>query len=170
MERVLQLLNEMEAQGIIQRYAIGGGMAVMFYVEPILTEAVDIFVLLPMADSPIVVLTPIYEFFQRRGYQVRGLHVDVEGFLVQVLPAESELEREAVQEAFETTYGSTPMRVIRAEHLIAIKLKVGRPKDLFHIHALLQQAKIDCDYLQSVLKRHGLTEKWQAFISEAKLK
>jgi Arc/MetJ family transcription regulator len=32
---------------------------------------------------------------------------------------------------------------------------------------LLQQAKIDHDYLQSVLERYGLKEKWQAFISEA---
>jgi hypothetical protein len=29
------LLNEMESQGLIRRYAIGGGMAVMFYAEPV---------------------------------------------------------------------------------------------------------------------------------------
>lgn len=101
---------------------------------------------------------------------MRGLHVDVEGFLVQILSADSDLDREAVQEAFETTYDSTPTRIVRAEHLIAAKLKIGRPKDLVHIYALLQQAKIDCDYLQGILRRHGLIEKWQAFISEEKLK
>jgi len=170
MERILQLLNEMETQGLILRYAIGGGMAVVFYAETILTEDVDIFVLLSPTDSPIIVLTPLYDFFRERGYQVHGLHVDVEGWLVQFLPAESDLEREALEEAIEVAYGSTKARIVRAEHLIAIKLKVGRPKDLAHVNALLQQAKIDHDYLQKILERHRLTEKWQAFQSEAKTK
>jgi hypothetical protein len=34
-------------------------------------------------------------------------------------------------------------------------------------HAQPKQAKIDHDYLQSVLERYGLKEKWQAFIGEA---
>ncbi|MCX7969358.1 MAG: hypothetical protein N3B10_12865, partial [Armatimonadetes bacterium] len=112
MERILQLLNEMEEQGLILRYAIGGGMAVVFYAEPILTEDVDIFVLLPPTDSPIIVLTPLYDFFQERGYRVRGLHVDVEGWLVRFLPAGNDLEKEALQKAIETTFGTTKVRVM----------------------------------------------------------
>jgi len=79
MERILQLLNEMEAQGLILRYAIGGGMAVVFYAETILTEDVDILVLMPPTDSPVIILTPLYDFFRDRGYQVLGLRVDFEG-------------------------------------------------------------------------------------------
>jgi hypothetical protein len=167
MERILQLLNEMESQGLIRRYAIGGGMAVMFYAEPVLTQDIDIFVLLPPTDEPIIVLTPLHDFFRQRGYQFRGLHLEVEGWLVQFLPATSDLEIEAVQEAIEVPYGSTSARVMRAEYIIAIKLQVGRARDLFHIQMLLQQAKIDHDYLQGVLERYGLKEKWQAFIGEA---
>jgi len=55
----------------------------------------------------------------------------------------------------------------RRSHLIAIKLQVGRTRDLFHVQILLQQAKINHAYLQSILERYGLKEKWQAFISEA---
>ncbi len=164
MERILQLLNEMETKGLIQRYAIGGGMAVMFYAEPVVTEDLDIFVLLPPTNSPVIVLTPLYDFFRELGYQVRGLYVDVEGWLVRFLPTASELEVEALMEALEVNYGSTTMRVIRAEHLIAMKLKVGREKDLLHVHMLLRQAKIDHDYLQGVLQRHGLIEKWRKFL------
>lgn len=73
MELILQLLNEMEAQGLIQRYAIGGGMAVMFYVQPILTEDIDVFVLLPPTGSPIIVLTPLYDFFGSEAFSARAL-------------------------------------------------------------------------------------------------
>lgn len=90
---------------------------------------------------------------------MRGLHVDVEGLLVQILPADSDLDREAIQEAFETTYDSTPTRIVRAEHLITIKLKIGRPKDLVHIYALLQKVKIDCDYLQGIFEAPWLDRK-----------
>ena len=167
MEKVLQLLNEMESEGLIRRYAIGGGMAVMFYAEPVLTQDIDIFVLLPPTEEPIIILTPLYDFFQQRGYQFRGLHLEVEGWLVQFLPATNDLEIEAVQEAIEVPYGSTSAKVMRAEHLIAIKLQIGRARDLFHVQMLWQQAKIDRAYLQSVLERYRLKEKWQAFISEA---
>lgn len=70
MERIFQLLNEMEAQGLIQRYAIGGGMALMFYVEPILTEGVDIFVLLP--NSSIIVLTQFMNFYESEATKCEG--------------------------------------------------------------------------------------------------
>lgn len=86
------------------------------------------------------------------------------------LSPENDLGKEAIKEAVEVAYGSTKARIVRAEHLIAIKLKVGRPRDLAHVNALLQQAKIDHDYLRNILERHGLTEKWQAFQSEAKTK
>lgn len=89
---------------------------------------------------------------------------------MQFLPAESNLEKEAIKEAVEVAYGSTKARIVRAEHLIAIKLRVGRPKDLAHVHALLQQAKIDHDYLRGILERYGLTEKWKVFQSEEKPK
>ncbi len=55
----------------------------------------------------------------------------------------------------------------RRSHLIAIKLQVGRARDLLHVGMLWQQAKIDHAYLQSILEHFGLKEKWQAFISEA---
>ncbi|MEM1544471.1 MAG: hypothetical protein QW795_07290 [Candidatus Bathyarchaeia archaeon] len=54
-------------------------MAVVFYAETILTEDVDILVLMPPTDSPVIILTPLYDFFRDRGYQVRGLRVDFEG-------------------------------------------------------------------------------------------
>ena len=66
--------------------------------------------------------------------------MEVKGWLVQFLPATSDLEIEAVQEAIEVPYSSTSARVIRAEHLIAFKLQVGWARDLLHTQMLWQQA------------------------------
>ena len=38
MKRTLQVLNELEHGGVIERYAIGGAMGATFYVEPLLTS------------------------------------------------------------------------------------------------------------------------------------
>lgn len=46
MERTLQILNELEGNGVLNRYAIGGAMGATFYVEPLLTFDLDIIVLL----------------------------------------------------------------------------------------------------------------------------
>src|SRR5512139_2258433 len=47
MDKTLQVLNGLERDGVILRYAIGGAMAATFYAEPVLTFDLDIFVLLP---------------------------------------------------------------------------------------------------------------------------
>ncbi len=47
MKRTLHVLNELEQERIFARYAIGGAMGATFYVEPLLTFDLDIFVLLP---------------------------------------------------------------------------------------------------------------------------
>ena len=44
---VFRVLNDMKSDGIIEDYAIGGGMAVLFYAEPTRTYDLDVFVLLP---------------------------------------------------------------------------------------------------------------------------
>ena len=61
MERTLQVLNELEQDGIMSRYAIGGAMGATFYVEPLLTFDLDIIVLLPQMNSGLLTLAPLYE-------------------------------------------------------------------------------------------------------------
>ena len=47
MERTLQVLNELERDGVLSRYAIGDAMGATFYIEPLLTFDLDIIMLLP---------------------------------------------------------------------------------------------------------------------------
>jgi hypothetical protein len=50
MEKTLQVIEEMTRLGIIKAYAIGGGIAATYYIEPVLTYDLDIF-FLPVRDG-----------------------------------------------------------------------------------------------------------------------
>ena len=65
MKRTLQVLNELERDGVIERYAIGGAMGATFYVEPLLTFDLDVFVILPQVESGLLSLSPLYKCYAR---------------------------------------------------------------------------------------------------------
>ena len=160
MERTLKVLNELEHAGVLSRYAIGGAMGATFYAEPLLTFDLDVFVVLPQMPGGLLTLTSLYDALRARGYAEEGECVNVEGVPVQFLPAYNALLEEALAEARETIYETTPTRVMRAEHLLAIALQVGREKDRQRVRLLLEQAAIDMRYLSGVLARHGLESTW----------
>lgn len=176
MEKTLKVFNELERTGLIRRYVIGGGIAVLFYAEPILTYDLDVFCLLPVCHPPaagrsgspaerggLITLSPIYEYLQKKGYSVQEEHIVIEGIPVQFIPAYNELVEEAMGEAIEIKYKRVKTRIVRAEHLLAIMLQTYRPKDRERMLLLLDEAQIDMPYLENVLKRHGLQEKWSKF-------
>src|SRR6266542_1257297 len=159
MKRTLQVLNELELGGVIDRYAIGGAMGATFYVEPLLTFDLD--VVLPQSAAGLLSLAPLYEALLARGYIEEGECVLIEGVPVQFLPAYNALLEEALREARETPYEEVSARVMRAEHLIAICLQTGRHKDRERVRILREQAELDMSYLAGVLQRHGLEGKWK---------
>jgi hypothetical protein len=59
MKQTLQVLNELERKGHLGRYAIGGAMGATFYVEPLLTFDLDVFVVLPQAGAGLLSLAPL---------------------------------------------------------------------------------------------------------------
>ena len=160
MKRTLEILNELERKGVLSRYAIGGAMGATFYLEPLLTFDLDVFVVLPQAAGGLVTLAPLYEALRRRGYAEEGECVNIEGVPVQFLPAYNALVEEALREARETAYEDTPTHVLRAEHLVAICLQTGRDKDRERVRIFREQAELDLKYLAEVLQRHGLEAKW----------
>ena len=167
MEKTLQVLNSLEHDGVVRRYAIGGGMAATFYAEPVLTFDLDIFILLPQAQATggLLSLAPLYEDLRRRGYVEEGECVLIEGVAVQFLPAYNRLLEEALTEARETRYENTLTRVLRAEHLVAIAVQTGREKDRQRVRMLTEQVPMDSEYLSSVLARHNLEVKWKQWIA-----
>jgi len=156
METTLQVLNDLERAGVVSRYAIGGAMGATFYIEPVLTFDLDVFVVLPQTAGGLLTLTPLYEALRARGYREEKECVNIEGVPVQFLPAYNALLEEALAEAQETQYEGTHTRVLRAEHLLAIALQTGRAKDRERVRLLREQASLDQKYLAAILTRHGL--------------
>jgi len=156
MERTLRVLNDLERAGVVSRYAIGGAMAATFYVEPVLTFDLDVFIVLPGTSGALLTLSPLYEALRAQGYREEKECVNIEGVPVQFLPAYNALVEEALAEAREVMYEATPTRVLRAEHLLAIALQTGRAKDRERVRLLREQASLDSDYLATLLARHGL--------------
>ncbi len=164
MKDTLQLINEMQTNGVIGKYAIGGAVGATFYLEPSATLDVDIFVVLPtVAGGSLLTVTPIYEYLTARGCQIEGAHITVGTWPVQFLPVSDGLEKEALDEAVQTEVEGVRTWVMTAEHLLAIALRTGRSKDHARILQFLESEALDQDKLQGILVRHKLVPRWEQF-------
>ncbi len=169
MKKTLQELNNLIKNNLIADYAIGGGIAALFYIEPFLTYDLDVFIILSIKerDENLILLTPIYDYLKQRGYSWKEGHIIVEGIPVQFIPAD-ELEEEAVRNAREVEYEKVITKIISPEYLISILLKVGRKKDTEKIERLLSQTEIDNEKLEDILYRYGLQDKFNFYNSHGK--
>lgn len=162
MKDTLLEINALHEAGVIGQSAIGGAMAATFYLEPISTFDLDIFVIFEGA-SLILTLTPIYDFLQARGHQADSDAVMVHGWPVQFLPAASALLRGAVEQAREIDFEGVPARVMSAEHLMAIAVQTGRGKDFARLVSFVEAQVADAAKLREILQQHGLESAWQKF-------
>jgi hypothetical protein len=163
-EQTLKVINSMVEVGVIKKYAIGGAMASLFYVEPDTTFDLDIFcVLADEAGSGLDLLSPLYDYLGEKGYQPDREMVEIEGMPVQFLPVFNALNHEAVERANLTRYIDTPASVMTPEHLVAIMLQTGRAKDYGRINRFLEAGAVDMGILKDILSRHDLTAKWNEF-------
>lgn len=161
MEKTLVAINQMLELGIITDYAIGGGMAAMFYMEPALTYDLDIFCVLAGEEKGLNILAPIYKWANQAGYKTFKEHLLIEGLPVQFIPVYNDLIREAVEKAVEKKIGSVKARVVAPEYLVAIMLQTSRQKDA--VNALkMEETKIDRPALSKILKKYGLAAKFSS--------
>lgn len=124
----------------------------------------DALIVLPGQEgSPLLSLSPIYEYLKEHGGTVHHEHIIVGGWPVQFLPPSNELEREAISEAVDVTVKGVGTRVMKAEHLVAIALRTGRAKDRARIVQFIEQGAVDRGKLTGVLERHKLLSKWREF-------
>ena len=120
----------MQADGVIERYAIGVAVGATFYLEPVATLDVDIFAALKPAPGCLIVSPqPIFDYLKAKGCTMEGEYIIIGGWPVQFLPPGSPLAEEALRESVSKDVDGTPARVFTAEHLAAIALQTGRAKD-----------------------------------------
>ena len=152
LEALEQILLHLKDQGA--RAAVLGGLAVSVWTEPRFTRDVDLAV--AVQDDAVAEL--LIRRLTERGYRlVATVEQKVaarlatarllppgeseEGMIVDLLFASSGIEPEIVDEALDVDIGgSTPVRVARAGHLVALKLlsqdPATRPQDALDLHAL----------------------------------
>ena len=163
-KRTLEMINQMQADGVISKYAIGGAVGATFYLEPSATLDVDVFVSLPVTPgSSLLSLTPIYEYLQARGSRVEAEYIVIGDWPVQFLPPSDALERDGIEEALQTEVEGVKTWVMRAEHLVAIALRTGRAKDHARILQFLEQGAVDRRNLDQVLAQCNLADRWELF-------
>ena len=162
--RVISVLNQMEADRVVDRYAIGGAVGATFYLEPVATLDVDIFVAFPPQPAGVLVdLRPIFSYLGSRGGVVEGEYVVLHGWPVQFLPPTSPLVEEALAEAVTTDVEGAPARVFTAEHLAAVALQTGRAKDKARLLQFVEAGALEPERFQAILARHGLVDRWREF-------
>jgi len=162
-KETLQLINQMQADGVIGEYAIGGAVGATFYLAPAATADLDLFVSLPGQTGLLVSLSPIYEYLKSRGCAEQDEYLVVGEWPVQFLPLRHALHEEAANQAISTNVDGIHTRVISAEHLVAIALETGRAKDHTRILQFVEQRAVDREKLQDIVERHGLSAKWSHF-------
>lgn len=162
MKDTLAIIDQLHTDGVIGPYALGGAVAATFYLEPVATLDVDVFVLFE-PSALILTLTPIYEACAKLGYPPEGEAIQIEGWPVQFLPAEQPLLVEAVSEAEVRESDGLQTRVMSAEHLMAIALQTGRAKDHARLVMFVESGVADMARLNDVLARHSLLERWRKF-------
>ena len=163
-EKIFTVINQMETDGVIGRYAIGGAVGSIFWMEPITTKDVDVFVMLPTsAGGSLLTLGPIYEYLLARGYVPDGQFIIIEGWAVEFVPPGTPLVEEALAQAVERDVNGVATRVFTGEHLAAICLQVGRARDHDRVLRFIEADVLDMAIFEAILERHELTAKWHKF-------
>jgi len=161
---VIVMLNQIERDGVIKRYAIGGAVGATFYLEPVSTLDVDVFIAFkPQQESIIVSPTPIFDYLRGFGCKMEGEYIVISGWPVQFLPVSGPLLEEALDNGVEVDVEGEPARVLAAEYLAALALQTGRAKDKARLLQFIEAHALDRKKFEELVERHGLTDTWREF-------
>lgn len=148
MIEALKIINTLKKAGLIKDYAIGGGYALNYYLEPILTFDLDIFILIDTEKD----YFELYKYFRNKRYKIENVYILIGGLPVQFLPSYiSPLIEEAIRKAKRIKIEDQYAKILSVEYLIGTFLSAFRPKDKMVIPQLLEQA--DKKLLNNILKR-----------------
>jgi len=161
---VIETINQMQANGVIDRYAFGGAVGASFYLEPVATFDIDVFIELHAAPGSLIIdPKPIIDYLLERGCVMEGEYVVIADSPVQFLPPATPLAEEALKEALEKQIEDTPVYVFTAEHIAALALQLGRAKDKARLLQFVEADILDKQRFHSIIERHGLSDLWQQF-------
>ena len=156
---VYHALNAMEAEGVVEKYAVCGGTAALFYAETTATFDIDLFVLIPHSGL-LIDLSNIYRWAKQRGYAVEQEYLIIYGVPVQILVAGAGLEEEAVRTAATIDYDGVSVSVVQPEFLVLLYAKAGGSKRRARALDLLENGA-DQQQIEELASRFNLQAEWQ---------
>lgn len=157
LSQVFRVLQRMEHEGVIERYAIVGATAILFYAEAVRTYDLDVAVALRPASPPILAsLQPVFAWARGEGFTEAAGHLLIHGVPVQFLPGEGGLWEEAVREARTFEYEGVPVRIASPEHLVALFWQASSEKRKANALRVLESGAVRMDRLEDILTRHGI--------------
>ena len=163
-KEVIAVINQMQADSVIECYAIGGAVGATFYLEPVATLDVDIFVSFRTEPGKLIVNPQrIFDYLTSHGHSLKGEYVVIADWPVQFLPPTSPLVEEALREAVTVDVEGLPARVFTAEHLAAIALQTGRAKDKARLLQFVQAGALDAVRFEAILTQRNLLDRWRKF-------
>jgi predicted nucleotidyltransferase len=161
LKALIQLFNETDI-----KYAIIGGLAVLFYGRPRFTADIDVnilidrdkidfflakakkrgFKIIPKNSSSFIKETGVIPLFFRKGNI---------GERCDIIIAESAIEYAGINRARIKKIGSVKAKVVTAEDLVIHKITSNRPRDIEDLRGILlrQKGKLDVKYILSWLNK-----------------
>ena len=152
----LELINQLESEGIIRKPTIGDSVAIIYYAQPVKTDDLDLFCYIPNRGI-LIDLGPIYNRLESLGCKIRDLYINVRGVDVQFLvPDNQPLVEEALDNAAPVTIDNVKFHIFEYEYALAVKAEAGRAKDWAHIATALESAtpnkeKLDSRFFRSMI-------------------
>lgn len=140
-------LNDLKKKGVIKDYAIAGGFATSYYLEPAYTYDLDVIVLLGSEED----YHSLWGHFRKQGNKIERDYIYIDDMPVQFFPSFiGKLFANAIRDARRVKVKGVNTKVVTVEYLIALLLKAFRPKDKVRIVELLNQA--DKNLINGILR------------------
>lgn len=154
----LRALNRVVADGVIETYAIGGGIGAAFHLEPSLTEELEVLVLEGTQRAP-----GIEEALILQGGVSEAGRVRFGAWPLRLILSANALMEAAIREALSVEFAGIPARVCTAEHLCALALQAGSIHGEMRAAMFVEEQKVDRARLAHLAGQHGLIEALRSF-------
>ncbi len=161
MKKTLQILNNLVESGIIKEYAIAGGMAQFYYIEPSVTYDLDLIVNIDVDEKDLAPLHKLYDWAAHNDYKTEGEHIIIAGIPVQFLLAYNSLISEALYNRAQITLFEEKTFILGAEYLMAIMLQTGRPIDRERLLRFFDEPNYNENKFIDIINRFDLSEKYK---------
>ncbi len=157
---VYRALNAMAEEKVVEKYAVCGGTAALFYAETLRTYDIDIFVLMEQRGL-LVDIGSIYRWARHRGYKVHQEHLLIHTVPVQIIDAGAGLELDAVRTANFLDYDGVSVPVVKPEYLALLYAKAGGRHRMTRALDLLENGSINENLLGQIAEKHNLEAVWR---------